>query len=150
YLYRPLFASCGVNFQFDPHGTYSFDTITVGDDVFLGSGAMLIASKSAIRIGNKVMCGPGVTMIGGDHNTSVVGRSMRDVAEKRPGDDLPVTVEDDVWIGARSTILKGVTVGRGAIVAAGAVVVSDVPPYSIVAGVPARVVKLRWDPGTIV
>ena len=56
-----------------------------------------------------------------------------------------IVVGDDVWIGARATILSGVTIGQGAIVAAGAVVTKDVPPYSIVAGIPARVIKYRFD-----
>jgi maltose O-acetyltransferase len=57
------------------------------------------------------------------------------------GPSKPVIIEDDVWIATRSTILKGVTIGRGAVVAAGAVVTKDVPPYTIVAGVPAKVIK---------
>lgn len=57
----------------------------------------------------------------------------------------PVIVSDDVWIGFRSTILSGVTIGKGAVIAAGSVVASDVPPYSIVAGVPARVIKYRFS-----
>ena len=57
------------------------------------------------------------------------------------GPSAPVIIEDDVWIATRCTILKGVTIGRGAVVAAGAVVTKDVPPYTIVAGVPAKVIK---------
>jgi acetyltransferase-like isoleucine patch superfamily enzyme len=149
YLYRPLFRSHGRHFRFDPRGVYSFETIEVGDDVFIGPGAVFTASRSAIRIGNKVMFGPSVAIIGGDHNTSVVGRFMHDVGEKRPDDDQAVVIEDDVWVGARSTILKGVRIGRGAIVAAGAVVTKDIPPYGVVAGVPARVIRFRWDVDTI-
>lgn len=55
-----------------------------------------------------------------------------------------ITVDDDVWIGFRSTILSGVHIGQGAVIAAGAVVTKDVPPYSIVAGVPAKVIKYRF------
>lgn len=54
-------------------------------------------------------------------------------------------MENDVWIGAHVTLLSGVTVGRGAIVAAGAVVTKDVPPYAVVGGVPARVIKFKWS-----
>ena len=90
------------------------------------------------------MFGANVTIRGGNHNTSVLGKFMADVQEKRPADDLPVEISDDVWVGANATILKGVRVGRGAIVAAGAVVVKSVPPYAVVGGVPARVIKFRW------
>jgi serine acetyltransferase len=70
---------------------------------------------------------------------------MYDVLEKKPGDDLPVVIEDDVWIGTGVIILKGVRIGRGSIIAAGALVKKDVPPYSIVGGVPARRLKVRWN-----
>jgi acetyltransferase-like isoleucine patch superfamily enzyme len=149
YVYRPLFASHGRNFRFDPFGRYTFATISVGNDVNLGVGATLIAAKSEIKIGNKVMFGPDVVLIGGGHNTSVVGRFMYDVTEKRPEDDRGVTIEDDVWVGCRAIILRGVTVGRGAIIGAGAVVTKNVPPYAVAAGVPAHVVKFRWDVETI-
>lgn len=56
-----------------------------------------------------------------------------------------ITLEDDVWIGYGATILDGVTLGRGSVVAAGAVVTKDVPPYAVVAGVPAKVIKYRFD-----
>jgi len=68
-----------------------------------------------------------VTILGGDHNTSVIGKAMFFVHTKRPEDDLPVVIEDDVWVGTRVTILKGVRIGRGAIVAAGAVVTRTFP-----------------------
>lgn len=91
------------------------------------------------------MFGPNVVIRGGNHNTSVVGKFMYDVKEKRACDDDPVVISDDVWVGANVTILKGVAVGRGAIIAAGSVVTKNVPPYSIVAGVPGKVVKFRWE-----
>ncbi len=149
YALRPMFKKHGKNFVFDPNGLYSFNNITVGNDVYLGVKPILMASKSEIIIGNKIMFGPEVVLVGGGHNTSVVGKYMYDVKEKRPEDDLGVIIEDDVWIGARAMILRGVTVGRGSIIAANAVVTKSVPPYSIVAGIPAKVIKKRWDPETI-
>jgi acetyltransferase-like isoleucine patch superfamily enzyme len=145
-LYLPLFVSHGRNFWFDPDGEYSFDTITVGNDVSLGLRPSLIASRSSIRIGNKVMFGPEVTIHGGNHTTIYLGRFMKDVgnAVKRPEDDRGVVIEDDVWVGTRAIILHGVTVARGAIVAAGAVVTRSVPPYSVVVGMPAKVIRFRW------
>lgn len=149
FMLRSAFKRHGRNFVFDPDGWYSYETIEVGDDVFIGPGATLQASRSAIRIGRKVMFGPNVTIMGGDHNTSSVGCFVYDVTEKLPGNDLPVVIEDDVWIGSGATILKGVTLGRGCIIAAGAVVTKNVPPYCIAGGVPAKVIARRFDVETI-
>ena len=60
-----------------------------------------------------------------------------------------IIVEDDVWIGCRVTVLSGVHIGQGAVVAAGALVTKDVPPYAIVGGVPAKVIKYRFEPEMI-
>ncbi len=150
-LYRPLFGSHGKDFSFDPDGQYSYKTIHVGDDVSLGYLPILLATRSRIEIGSKVMFGPEVTILGGNHTTNYVGRFMVDVrdSEKRPEDDLEVVIEDDVWVGTRAIILHGVTIGRGSIIAAGAVITRSVPPYAIAGGLPARVLKFRWDVDTI-
>jgi maltose O-acetyltransferase len=145
WLLIPAFKRSGQGFVFDPDGQYSYETIEVGNDVFIGPGATLQASVSGIVLGDKVMLGPNVTILGGDHNTSVRGRFMHDVTTKRPEDDVPVIVEEDVWIGASAVILKGVRIGRGAIVAAGAVVTKDVLPYAVVAGVPASIRRFRFS-----
>lgn len=143
------FGAHGTGFWFDPEGFYTYGSIYVGDDVSLGLRPVMIAELSEIRIGSHVMFGPEVTVIGGGHNAAVVGRFMKSVEEKSGNEDLGVVIEDDVWIGARSVVLRGVTIGRGAIVGAGAVVTKSVPPYAVVAGSPARVVRFRWDPDTI-
>lgn len=87
------------------------------------------------------MFGPHVSIRGGDHRSDIVGRYIDEVkdTDKIPQNDKDVIFEGDNWIGMNSTILKGVTIGRGSIVAAGSVVVKSTPPYSIVGGVPARV-----------
>ncbi len=99
-LYRPLFAAHGCHFTFDPFGAYSFSTISVGNRVSLGYRPVLIASRSHIRIGNHVMFGPEVVIMGGNHTTRHVGRFMNDVTdrEKRPEDDREVVIDDDVWV----------------------------------------------------
>jgi acetyltransferase-like isoleucine patch superfamily enzyme len=142
---KALFKDIGSNVIFDPDGSYTYRTITIGSNVIIGPGACFWASDSFIKIGNKVMFGPNVTIMGGDHNTNVVGEYMFDVHLKEPSDDLPVIIEDDVWIGTGVTLLKGVCIGEGSIIAAGAVVTKDVPPYTIVGGVPARTIKERWN-----
>ena len=81
----------------------------------------------------------------GNH-ARLLGKYVTDItkANKPKGYDHDVIIEKDVWIGANVTILEGVTVGRGATIAAGAVVNKDVPPYSIVGGIPAKVIKFYW------
>ncbi len=146
-LLRPLFGSYGMNFLFDPNGDYSFTNIYVGHNVSLGNKPRLSATRSNILIGNNVMFGPEVNIQGGNHTTTYIGRFMVDVHEKdkRSEDDLGVCIEDDVWVGTRAVILHGVTIGRGSIVGAGSVVTKSVPPYAVVAGNPARVIKYRWS-----
>ncbi len=145
YLYLPLFKKHGKNFIFDPNDHFSYSTMKVGDDVFIGHNAIFSATESGITIGNKVMFGPNVTIMGGDHNTSLLGEYMFDINDKRPHDDLEVTIKDDVWVGTGVIILKGVTIGTGSIIAAGSLVNKDIEDYSIYAGVPARFIKKRFE-----
>ncbi|MEI8122197.1 MAG: acyltransferase [bacterium] len=149
-LYRNLFGSHGRKFLFDPDGQYSFGNIHVGNNVSLGFRPVLMAALSEIRIGDHVMFGPQVTVIGGGHNITVAGRFMTDVHEKTGNEDLGVVIEDDVWIGTGAIILRGVCVGRGSVVGAGSVVTKSVPPYAIVAGNPAKVIRFRWPVTDIV
>lgn len=144
-LIRPAFKSYGSNFIFDPYSSYSYKNIEVGDDVFIGEGAHFSATESYINIGNKVMFGPNVTLVTGDHNSRVPGQYMKDTKLKEPEDDQPITIEDDVWLGCGVIVLKGVTIGAGSIIAAGSVVTKDVPMNSIARGVPAKVIKNRFE-----
>lgn len=146
---QSLFASRGKRLRFDPDGYYTYKNIHLGDNVIIGRGATLMAAESRIIIGNKVMFGPEVMLIAGNHNTSIPGKAMADVHQKRPEDDQDIVIEDDVWVGARTTILMGVTVRRGAIIGASSVVTREVPPYAVVAGNPAKIIRFRWTPDEI-
>jgi len=146
FFYRAQFASCGKRVVFFPtKSSFFYKTIRIGDDVFIGPGATFSASESFIQIGNKVMFGPNVTIMGGDHNTSIVGAYMYDVNEKLPENDLPIIINDDVWVGTGAIILKGVTIGQGSIVAAGALVNKSIPPYTVVGGIPAIILRNRFS-----
>jgi acetyltransferase-like isoleucine patch superfamily enzyme len=105
-----------------------------GAEFRLGSGFFnydaQILCNCQIVIGDRCMFGPGV-MIRDDDEHEVIGSIRK----------APVVIGNDVWVGARSIILKGVTIGDGAIVAAGSVLTKDVPPRTIVGGVPARVIR---------
>jgi len=91
-------------------------------------------------IGNDVMTGEDVLFITHEHTTNNIKASM---CKQRDTDDEPIIIEDDVWIGAKSSILPGITIKRGAVIATGAVVTKDVESYAIVGGVPARFIKSR-------
>lgn len=119
--------------------------LSIGRDVCLPRGTTIFCTEAPLTIGNHVIFGPNPTIITGDHRMDVVGQFLADVHEKRPGNDLPVIIGDDVWVGANVTILKGVTIGRGSVVAAGAVVTRSCPPYAVIGGVPARVLKYRFS-----
>ena len=141
------FGAHGRDFVFDPDGVYSYETIFVGDNVDLGYRPILVATRSKIRIGDNVMFGPEVTIRGGNHRFDIPGIPMIAVTDdmKRPENDKGVVIGNDVWIGTRAVILHGVTIGDGSVVAAGSVVTKDVPPYSIVGGNPAKVIRERFE-----
>jgi acetyltransferase-like isoleucine patch superfamily enzyme len=108
--------------------------VTIGDGCLLTTPLYLNASDK-ISIGHRVTIGHHAMIITDSHQT--------DDPERRAGPRIsrPVVIEDGAWVGARATILPGVTLGRGCIVAAGAVVNRDVPAHTLAAGVPARFVK---------
>lgn len=143
-LVKGSFKFCGTNVHFSPlNSDFSYKTISIGSDVYIGPHA-IFSSVKGITIGNKVTFGPRVTIMGGNHNFREIGKYIYDVKEKREDDDLPVVIEDDTWIGCNVTILKGVKIGKGAIVGAGATVTKDVPPYAIVGGNPAHIIRYRF------
>ena len=108
--------------------------IEIGDDV--GISGCTISAKTSIRIGNRVLIGSGAVI--SDSDAHPVDPDER--REGLGGRSLPVVVEDDVFIGARAFILKGVRIGRGSVIGAGAVVTHDIPPYSVAVGNPAKVI----------
>jgi len=113
--------------------------LSIGDGSFLNYGTS-IAAHGSVEIGRDCDIGQYAIIMDGDFH------SPED--HRRAPEPLPVVLEDDVWLGARVTVLPGVRIGRGAVVAAGAVVTRDVPPRTVVAGVPARVVRhLDGDDG---
>ena len=149
---KSMLNSCGADVSLGRGIEVSgWGNVSVGNDVSIGERCMFLTTRAKIIIGDHVMFGPQVSVVTGNHITDIPGRYMTSFtdADKRPEDDMDVVFEGDNWIGANSTILKGVTVGYGAVVAAGAVVSKDVPPFSYVGGVPAKVIKMRFDEETI-
>lgn len=119
--------------------------LSVGDGTSIPKGSTIYCTDAPCTIGKKVLFGPNPTIITGDHRIDVIGKYIMDSTEKLPENDAPVVIEDDVWTGANVTILKGVTIGRCSVIAAGAVVTKSFPPYSIIGGVPAKLLKMRFS-----
>ncbi len=145
----------------------SLEGITLGDNVTVARGAVLgctgvlarpgvgirvgdrcgigdhcyFSGQGGIEVGSDVLFGPSVRIFSENHRFDNSELPIRQQGEVR----APVVIEGDCWIGADVTIVGGVRIGRGSVVAAGAVVTRDVLPHSVVAGVPARFVRSRFD-----
>lgn len=118
-------------------GCHFHRELVIGD--FSGIGIKCKLS-GRVCIGKYVMMGPDVVIHTREHRHDRIDVPM---CEQGQEPEKPVVIQDDVWLCERAIILPGLTIGKGSIVAAGAVVCTDVPPYSVVAGNPARVVKSR-------
>ncbi|GGZ19753.1 hypothetical protein GCM10007049_10360 [Echinicola pacifica] len=114
--------------------------LKVGNNSSIGAYAY-IGCSGWIEIGENVMMSPRVSIYSENHNFSSVNLPMKEQGVTRSF----VKIEDDCWIASNSIILAGVTIGKGSVVAAGSVVTKDVPPYSIVAGNPAKIIKSRKE-----
>jgi acetyltransferase-like isoleucine patch superfamily enzyme len=112
--------------------------LKLGDNANIGPYAF-VGCSGYISIGDRVLMGPRVNLLAENHRFADLGRPIKLQGVERSF----ITIEDDCWIGAGSTILAGVTVAHDSVVAAGSVVTKDVPPLSIVGGVPAEVIRTR-------
>lgn len=151
FFYRRAMKHCGKGVYMRPlkSDIKGLHNLSIGDGTSIPKGSVFYCTEAPLTIGKKVVFGPNPTIITGDHRIDVLGKYILDNTEKLPENDAPVVIEDDVWCGANVTILKGVTIGRGSVIAAGAVVTKDIPRYSIAGGVPAKVIKMRFSPEEI-
>ena len=108
--------------------------VTIGDYTRIGIHCTVIGP---VCIGDHVNLAQGITVTALNHNYADSSRKI----DEQGISTKPVVIGDDVWIGANAVILPGVTIGRHVVVAAGAVVTKDIPDYSLVAGIPAKVIK---------
>ena len=111
--------------------------IVFGKNVFINRNVNITA-RAPISIGNDVLIGNNVIINSGNHNYSNSNLLIREQGHLTS----PINIEDNVWIGANSVVLKGVTIGKGSVIGAGAVVTKDVPPKCVYGGVPARLIKV--------
>lgn len=139
HLLRTLFRSVGAGVWVEPPLYVAYGVHTdLGDNVYANTGLTII-DDGDVHIGDRVMFGPHVTIATAGHPLHP------DVRRDGRQFSAPVTIEEDVWVGGNVTILPGVTIGRGSVVAAGAVVTSNVPPMVVAGGVPARVLRPITD-----
>jgi acetyltransferase-like isoleucine patch superfamily enzyme len=138
-LYTPILGAVGTECIIkeavtiiDPSGLRMGDRVSINAHCFINA-------KGGVTIGDHVRIAHGTTIMSENHNFS-----DRDTPIHQQGTTAgPVVIGEDVWIGSRSVILPGVTVGKGSVIGAGSVVTKDVEPFSVMAGNPARMIKER-------
>ena len=114
--------------------------IEIGEDCFIGE-FNVIRGQGGVKIGNGVYTGPMVQIVAVNHVFSNPDRPIREQGITAHG----IVIEDDVWLAANVVVVDGVTIGKGSIIGAGAVVTTDIPPYSIAVGTPARRIRDRRE-----
>lgn len=135
---RTLFV-CGEKIYVHPNVTFSYpQNIEIGYNLFINRGTFITAPVK-ISIGDNVLIGPYVVITSGSHCYEDANTIIRNQGHKL----LPIIIEDDVWIGSHAIVLPGVVIGKGAVIAANAVVTKSVDPYTVVAGIPAKKIGSR-------
>lgn len=151
YFFRKKWRKLNKNNFINPQNVFPIELVEVGDYSY---GPLNIrtwgADNEKLKIGSFVSIAEDVLfLLGGNHNINTFSTYPFKVMilgdKKEAWSKGPIIVEDDVWIGTRAMILSGVRIGQGSIIAAGSVVTKDVPPYAIVGGVPAKIIKYRFD-----
>lgn len=154
YRYRKRWRQVNSHNATTPVGCYPMDKITIGRGTYGPIDALFSNHENRLVIGSYCSVAGGVKfLVSGDHALDRIStfpfqtRCLTGEWEALSKGDI--VIDDDVWIGYGATILSGVHIGQGAVVAAGAVVSKDVPPYAVAAGVPAKVIKFRFAPEII-
>ncbi len=118
--------------------------IVIGREVFVHQGVLVVGTSReppALTLGDRVALGPGITFVASSEpsHSRLMHHPQLQAAINHNG---PIVVEDDVWIGAHAVLMPGIRVGRGAVIGSGAVVTADVEPFHVVAGTPARTLRV--------
>jgi acetyltransferase-like isoleucine patch superfamily enzyme len=140
YLRKAKLKRIGNGVKISPTVIFKYpEMIQIGDHSFINHLCSIWASPAGpITIGNNVLLGPCVSIFSSNH-----GIARGELIRNQPGQDAPISIGDDVWLGANAVVTAGVSIGDGAVVGAGAVVTTDLPAMSICGGVPARVIGYR-------
>lgn len=137
FLLRPAFKKCGGNLQVARRVTINFtNRLEIGRDVYIATGCWLHA-WGGIALEDEVQLGPYAVLVSGDHT--------RESGSYRYGPSrlAPIRLCRGSWVAAHATVTKGVTVGRGALVAANSVATREVPDFAVAGGVPARIIQQK-------
>lgn len=131
---------------------YNHDNLIMEENTVLSEETIIMNTRAKFIMKKNSGAAFGLAVVTGNH-VVVPGMWLRDVTNEIKDEmdpehdsDKDVVVEEDVWIGARSVLLNGVTIGRGSIIGAGSVVRTDVPPYALVVGNPAKIVGFKFTP----
>ena len=139
--YRKRFRCASDSFIILPNVTIVFPkNFSIGERSGVNVNTWINA-MGGVTIGNDVIIGPFVVIHSANHKFDRLDIPI----QKQGWEKLSVNIEDDVWIGANTVILPGVTIGKGSVIGAGAVVTRDIPPYSVAVGVPSKVIRNRKD-----
>jgi len=141
-IYKFLFKEMGKNVVImEGSKIFDFKNIEIGEYSSLNEYCYLIGNGS-IKIGSWTRIASYVSLITVDHVFTDPSVKIK----KQGLVSAPIVIGDDVWIGTKATILKGITIGNGAVIGAGSVVTDDIPSFAVVAGVPAKIISLRSKP----
>lgn len=142
------------NFTFAVNAEVSVKNVTVGNYTYGPIKILSAVEKSKLKIGAFCSIAEGVLFVlNSEHPTDLIStypikaRILKHCADATSKGDI--VIDDDVWLGARCIVMSGVHIGQGAVIAAGAVVTKDVPPYAIVGGVPAKIIRYRFTEKTV-
>jgi maltose O-acetyltransferase len=120
-------------------GVHFLGKVELGENTIISPNCTLTGLSAGIYFGRDVMVGPNCVFVAFNHGVETNGVSMM----YQSNSEAPISIGDDVWIGANTTITAGVKIGSGAVIGANAVVTKDIPERCIAAGVPARVIRYR-------
>ena len=138
-FYKKRLSHASYDFYIYPNVTIHYpENLSIGKESGINSNTWINA-MGGVKIGHNVLIGPFVIIHSANHRFNKLDICI----QKQGWEMLSVNIEDDVWIGANAIILPGVTIGKGSVIGAGAVVTRDIPPYSIAVGVPAKIIKNR-------
>lgn len=129
---------------------YNGSNLYMEDDTLIGEDSVIMNPRASFTMKKYSFTARELLVIDGNHMPVVglpkikVTNEMKDASPDKDKYNAPIVVEEDVWIGARVTLMSGVTIGRGCIIAAGAVVTRSTSPYSVCGGVPSKFIKFYW------